>query len=213
MADSATRNADIVAAGGTALGLAAPAALVATGVLAPIALLAAVPIAWAAFAVRSLLRRRHAAAQLTAPAAKRDDLLERVARIETDIAGNVPEMVQARVGKIAGIVRDTVPRLDQLGPGSSQAHAVVATATSYLPEAVGAYMRLPRRYADKRPVSGGKTSLMVLCDQLDLLAAKMDEVFVAVCQADADALVAHGRFLQEKFGSGSLAIDPASRQP
>ena len=81
---------------------------------------------------------------------------------------------------------------------------MVQTATSYLPEAVGAYLRLPRSFADKRPVSDGKTSLMVLCDQLDLLANKMDEVLDAVCRADADALIAHGRFLQEKFGHSSL---------
>jgi hypothetical protein len=45
--------------------------------------------------------------------------------------------------------------------------------------------------------------LLLLCDQLDILAAEMDQVFVAVCRADADALVAHGRFLAEKFGAGS----------
>jgi hypothetical protein len=31
----------------------------------------------------------------------------------------------------------------------------------------------------------------------------MDKVFDAVCRADAAALVAHGRFLAEKFGHGS----------
>jgi hypothetical protein len=86
---------------------------------------------------------------------------------------------------------------------------VVATATSYLPEALGAYLRLPRQFADHRPVDAGRTSLMVLCDQLDLLALKMDEIFDAVCRADADALVAHGQFLAEKFGAGSaLKIAP-----
>ncbi len=77
----------------------------------------------------------------------------------------------------------------------------MATATDYLPEAVGGYLRLPRQFADNRPVDRGKTSLMVLIDQLDLLAATMDKVFDAVCRDDADALVAHGRFLAEKFGS------------
>ncbi len=79
----------------------------------------------------------------------------------------------------------------------------MATATDYLPEAVGGYLRLPRQFADSRPVDRGKSSLMVLIDQLDLLAATMDKVFDAVCREDADALVAHGRFLAEKFGSAS----------
>jgi hypothetical protein len=137
------------------------------------------------------------------------DLLESVARVEQQIDGKVPAAVSARVERICAIVRDTVPRLDQLGAGSAQAHAVVATATSYLPEAVGGYLRLPRAWADKRPVAGGKTSLMVLCDQLDLLAYKMDQVFDAVCRADADALVAHGAFLREKFGAGALDVPGA----
>lgn len=128
-------------------------------------------------------------------------------RLQDLIAGKVPQAILARVDRVTRTVRETLPRLDQLGPGSAEAHAVLATATSYLPEALGAYLRLPRDYADRRPVSGGKTSLMVLCDQLDLLAGKMDEVFVAVCRADSDALVAHGRFLAEKFGTGSLALD------
>ena len=88
---------------------------------------------------------------------------------------------------------------------------MLRTATSYLPEAVAAYLRLPRDFADHRAVSGGKTSLTILCDQLDLLGSKMDDVFDAACRADADALIAHGRFLAEKFASGALALDPQRR--
>ena len=87
----------------------------------------------------------------------------------------------------------------------------MATATDYLPEAVGGYLRLPRQFADSRPVDRGKSSLMVLIDQLDLLASTMDKVYDAVCRDDAAALVAHGRFLAEKFGAastgGSLNVD------
>ena len=88
------------------------------------------------------------------------------------------------------MVRDTIPRLGAIR-GSASAYSVVATATDYLPEALGGYLRLPRRFADSRPVDGGRTSLMVLVDQLDLLGATMDQVFDAVCRDDATALVAH----------------------
>ena len=133
-----------------------------------------------------------------------DDPGAQLDAIIAHIHGQVPAAVEARVTRIAATIRSTLPRLDQLGFGSTTAYSVVQTATSYLPEAVGAYLRLPRSFADKRPVSDGKTSLMVLCDQLDLLANKMDEVLDAVCRADADALIAHGRFLQEKFGHSAL---------
>ncbi|MGC4941042.1 hypothetical protein [Kribbella sp. DT2] len=132
-----------------------------------------------------------------------DDLLAALVRVEQLVAdGAVPAVVASRVNRVVRIVRETIPRLGNLG-GSMQAYSVMATATDYLPEAIGGYLRLPRQWADSRPVDRGKTSLMLLIDQLDLLGSTMDKVFDAVNRADAAALVAHGRFLQEKFGTGS----------
>ncbi len=134
------------------------------------------------------------------------DSVEAMAR-----AGKVPPMVMARLKRVTNVVRQTVPRLDNLGGGSSSAYSVMATATDYLPGAVGGYLRLPRDWADSRPVDRGKTSLLILIDQLDLLGATMDKIFDAVCRADAEALVVHGRFLQEKFGAPSGGRWPRTR--
>ncbi|WP_433009649.1 hypothetical protein [Kribbella sp. CA-294648] len=132
-----------------------------------------------------------------------DDLEKSLVRVEQLVAdGAVPAVVASRVNRVVRIVRETIPRLGNLG-GSAQAYSVMATATDYLPEAIGGYLRLPRQWADSRPVDRGKTSLMILIDQLDLLGSTMDKVFDAVNRADAAALIAHGRFLQEKFGTGS----------
>jgi len=146
------------------------------------------------------------------------DLLAALDRVEAMVSdGAVPAPVASRVRRIDRVVRDTIPRLSRLGAGSPRAYTVMATATNYLPEAIGGYLRLPRQFADNRPVDRGKSSLMVLIDQLDLLAATMDQVFDAVCREDADALVAHGRFLAEKFGSagsgGSLGVGSAPLPP
>ena len=55
---------------------------------------------------------------------------------------------------------------------------------------------------------------MLLIDQLDLLAATMDKIFDAVVRVDAAALIAHGRFLQEKFGHARQHADgPAHDEP
>ncbi len=133
-----------------------------------------------------------------------EDLLASLTRVEAMVAaGAVPAPVASRVRRVDRVVRDTIPRLANLGTGSPQAYSVMATATDYLPEAVGGYLRLPRQFADNRPVDRGRSSLMLLIDQLDLLAATMDKVFDAVCRDDAAALVAHGRFLAEKFGTAS----------
>ncbi len=197
----------IAGAGGAAVGIGA----LAIAGAAPIALGAV--LAAPAFLVGYLVarRRRHQAPPAAAPVDEDAATLASLDQLVTQIRGRVPDAVQARVERVANTVREIIPRLDHLGANTVEAHSVVRTATSYLPEAVAAYLRLPRDYADRRPVSGGKTSLTILCDQLDLLGSKMDDLFDAACRADADALIAHGRFLAEKFSTGALAIDPQRR--
>ena len=139
----------------------------------------------------------------TPAAPTEDDIVAALDRVQASVAGGVvPAAVESRVRRVAQTVRDTMPRLRNLGLGSAEAYSVMATATDYLPEAIGGYLRLPRDWADSRPIEGGKTSLMLLIDQLDLLSGTMDRIFDAVVRVDADALIAHGRFLQDKFGHG-----------
>ena len=143
------------------------------------------------------------------------DIMNALDRAEAMVTGGVvPAPVQSRVKRITSTVRQTMPRLRNLGLGSSEAYSVMATATDYLPEAISGYLRLPRDWADSRPVEAGKTSLMLLIDQLDLLASTMDKIFDAVVRVDAAALVAHGRFLQEKFGHpGNTPTTPPTMSP
>lgn len=129
------------------------------------------------------------------------DIGAALANVEALVSDSaVPTVVRARALKITATVRSTLPRLGLLGLGSYDAYSVVATATEYLPEAIGSYLRLPRDWADSRPVEGGKTALLLLIDQLDLLATTMDSIYNAANTTDAAALITHGRFLQEKFG-------------
>lgn len=131
--------------------------------------------------------------------------LERVNGLLTDAKAS--PLITARVARVDRTIRAIVPRLKFLGLGSADAYAVVATATDYLPEAVGGYLRLPRQWADTRPIEGGRTALMVLVDQLELLGATMDKMLDAATRSDADALIAHGRFLEAKFGPTPTALD------
>ncbi len=149
----------------------------------------------------------------SAPSA--DDIGASLARVEALVADPaIPGVVRSRAQRVTSTVRKALPRLDLLGLGSYDSYSVVATATDYLPEAIGAYLRLPRDWADSRPVEGGKTSLLLLIDQLDLLAATMEKIYDAANRTDAEALITHGRFLQEKFGHApalpDLSIPPMS---
>lgn len=126
------------------------------------------------------------------------DSIEATAR-----AGHVPGVVLSRLQRVTRIVRETLPRLATLGIGSAQGYSVMATVTDYLPVAIGNYLRLPRHWADTRPIADGKSSVMLLVDQLDLLGSTMDKVYDAVCRADAQAIIVHGAFLEQKFGQSS----------
>jgi hypothetical protein len=149
--------------------------------------------------------RRKQAEPTSVPRAPTEaDILASLARVEAMLAdASVPSVVRSRVTRIDRAIRQTLPKLPQLGWGSADAYAVVATATDYLPEAVGGYLRLPRDWANTRPIEGGKTALMVLVDQLELLASTMTKMLDAANRADAQALIAHGRFLEAKFGHTS----------
>jgi hypothetical protein len=149
-----------------------------------------------------------------------DQLLGALDAIEQQARdGKVPGVVLARLLRVTGIVRQTLPRLANLGLGSSQGYSVMATVTDYLPVAIGNYLRLPRDWADTRPIAAGKSSVMLLVDQLDLLGTTMDKVYDAVNRADAEAIIIHGAFLEEKFGQASaggvlgLGPDPAHIAP
>lgn len=135
------------------------------------------------------------------------DIAASLAAVEGLLASSdVPAVVKSRALKVTRTVRAALPRLATLGLGSYDAYSVVATATDYLPEAINGYLRLPRDWADSRPVENGKTPLLLLVDQLDLLGATMDKIYDAANRTDAAALITHGRFLQEKFGHGPVAV-------
>jgi hypothetical protein len=149
---------------------------------------------------------------LAAPSRKRVDLagsidpsdaLHSLEAIQRRIKRRVPDDVATRVQHIAASITDSLARAKALGEGSEDLFGLVKTATDYLPTALQAYLDLPRAYADRKVVADRKTAKDILCEQLDLLAKKMDEIADDVNRADTDKLIAHGRFLAEKFGKGN----------
>ncbi|GAA6527503.1 hypothetical protein [Intrasporangium sp. DVR] len=147
-----------------------------------------------------------------------EQLLGALDAVETQAReGRVPGVVLSRLLRVTRVVRESIPRLERLGIGSAQGYSVMATATDYLPVAIGNYLRLPRDWADTRPIAAGKSSVMLLVDQLDLLGATMDKVADAINRSDAEAIIVHGAFLEEKFGhastGGSLGLGAPDPTP
>jgi hypothetical protein len=183
--------------------------LAAAGVVNPLLGLALIPPLYAAAALLAPPAKRVNLAAGTDPADVRRSLSE----IQRRIRRRVPAEVADRVNRIATMILDALPKADNLGPTSQDTFILVRTATDYLPSALQAYLDLPRSYADSAPVSGGKTARVLLIEQLEMLEAKLGEVADAIHRSDADKLVAHGRFLAEKFGHGGLDLGPPGTGP
>jgi hypothetical protein len=124
--------------------------------------------------------------------------------------GKLSAPLTAKLQGIADTIIGILPHYADFPPGSPDLFVVGRTATDYLPSALQAYLNLPRAYATLHKMPNGKTADEVLSDQLTLIATKMNEVADAVHKKDSDALLANGRFLEEKFGASPLALPQAS---
>jgi hypothetical protein len=129
-----------------------------------------------------------------------------MAEQERRLRGKVPDDVLAAVARVHAQVREVLARREALAPGSPDAFVVERTALDYLPTALESYLNLPRAYANRVPISGGRTARQVLLAQLALLEAKMGEVVEAIAKGDRDRLLAHGRFLEDRFARTELDI-------
>ena len=146
---------------------------------------------------------------LTSTSFDPNDVRQALSRQMNLIHGKVPPEIEAKVQSINDTILGILPHYNEFPAGSPDLFVVGRTATDYLPRALQSYINLPRAYATAHPVAGGKTSQQVLSDQLDLLGSKMNDVADAVHKKDSDALLANGRFLEEKFGKSQLSL-PAS---
>jgi hypothetical protein len=112
------------------------------------------------------------------------------------VAGRVPPDIWIRMQRIELAIRaEILPRLDCLPLGAPELYLVERTARDFLPTAVETYLRLPRGYTSAR----GATAYQVVVDELDLLEAQMRRVAEVVHRADMDRLLAHHRFLEDRF--------------
>jgi hypothetical protein len=141
------------------------------------------------------------------------DLAGALAHQVAAIRGKVPDEVYRKVVSTQQTILGILPKIDRLGPGSQDAFVVQKTVTDYLPSTLQAYLNLPRAYASVHRFGDGRTAAQVLLDQLTLLDKKLDDVADAVNKNDADALLANGRFLEDRFGGSALNLPPASAPP
>jgi hypothetical protein len=118
------------------------------------------------------------------------------------LAGRIPDDARSAVERICALLLETLPRLDSAD--LAQNHAVVRTATDYLPRTLREYVALPAGWAAEHQLDGGGTALDALRDQLAVLESAAVKMRDAATRADADQLLANGLFLSDRFGTSEL---------
>jgi hypothetical protein len=127
--------------------------------------------------------------------------------------GRVAVDIADRIGHIRDSIMLTLEADGGRVAGDPVARTIRQTALDYLPSALGAYLALPRAYAERRAVAGGRTPHDVLLEQLDLMDTKMREAADAILAHDSERLLANGRFLADRFATSSLRIDAQPLAP
>jgi hypothetical protein len=140
--------------------------------------------------------------------AQGDDSIADVLAAELDsFRDRVPAEIWAKVDAIRQAIVAILARAQDLDP--EELFVVRRTAVDYLPATLRNYVRLPEEYATNQPIAPGMTAYALLNEDLDLLESKLEDISDAIRHKDSDALVAHTRFLEEKFGRSSLTLPNA----
>ena len=123
------------------------------------------------------------------------------------IRNKVADDIYAKVQGIRDGILATVSTDAAASGAERDLFLIRQTALDYLPAALNTYLALPRPYAERRAVVGGRTAHDILLEQLQLMDEKMAEVADDIARHDTDRLLAHGRFLQDKFSGSALDLD------
>ncbi len=132
------------------------------------------------------------------------DAVAGVSRLAAEAQKKLPPDIASLVAEIATAVVETLPRLASRHVVDATFADVRSTATTYLPDTLNAYLTIPAAYRNTATIRDGKTARQIVVEQLTVLAAKMKEIAQDAVQDDAQALLANGRFLKERFASAPM---------
>ena len=127
------------------------------------------------------------------------EMLDRLDALADKVRPHLDGEMNARLGGIRASVAEVLPRLAGARSHDDDLYTVRETVLSYLPETLANYVALPPAFRASHPLKDGKTAHALLQDQLALLDEQLREVVANVAHADAQALLANGRFLEAKF--------------
>jgi hypothetical protein len=128
-----------------------------------------------------------------------EETLERLDSLITQARPQLTHEMNEHLLNVRASVSEVLPRLVEAGRGAADLYTVRETVLRYLPETLANFIALPAMFRSTHPLKDGKTARQLLGEQLSLLDSKMREVVANVAGADAQALLANGKFLEMKF--------------
>lgn len=109
-----------------------------------------------------------------------------------------PDILE-KIKRIKAAILEMLPYIQDLSSADHNIFIIRQTALSYLPEMLQYYLNLPPAFATVHPIRDGKTARQILIEQLDLLEQQLQEIALDFHSNNTQSLLAHGRFLEEKF--------------
>lgn len=131
---------------------------------------------------------------------------EQLDELMKKIKPQVDDEVFERVSRIHATIVDMLPALFAENLPDRNLYDIRQTALEYLPATLEHYLALPNMYRRKHVVRDGKTARDLLIEQLTLLDNTMTEALESINRSDAEALLSHGRFLQDKFRKDKFGV-------
>lgn len=135
--------------------------------------------------------------------------LEKVARTTRRRA---PREIYLKVDSIKDSILSILPQLMLLGEGDRSLYTIRQTALEYLPTALQNYFNLPAQFANFYPLRNGKTARQLLGEQLDILDREMKAIVADYAVNDMQKLLAHGRFLEQKFQQDEIFMNTPAKE-
>ncbi len=142
-----------------------------------------------------------------------DELRQELESLVSTVQKHLPDDIFAKVVSIKASILSILPQIADINSADHNLHVIRQTVLDYLPEALQNYLNLPPAFANYHPLKNGKTARQLLGEQLDLLSRQMTEIVEDIHRDDAQKLVIHGRFLEDKFRDADLLFGLNQRQP
>lgn len=128
-----------------------------------------------------------------------DQILDHLDTLIRQAGPHLVDDMRKSLASIRTSIAEVLPRLLEGGSAGNDLFTVRQTVLSYLPETLANYVALPPAFRASHVIADGKTARQLLTEQLALLDGQLQEVVANVAASDAQALLANGAFLRQRF--------------